>query len=296
MLAVLVVIWGTSFALLKIAVQTISPAWTVSGRMVLGAAFLIAVMLLRGRRLPVSASAWLWFVWLSIIGNVVPYYLITWGIQHIDSALAGIMMACGPLFTVALAQLVLPDEKMSLARAGGFVVAFAGVVLLVGPAALATLSGAGSSLIAQLAIIGAAFCYAGTSVSSRFVPRIGVLERSAGALIVSAVLCTSLTLLTQPAQFAQASLESLVALLVLGVVSTGMMTLILFRTVHEAGATFVSLATYLVPIFASLVGVVFLDESLGIGVIAGLCLVLLGLWLAERVASGSRSPAQGGAP
>ncbi|MBI2223389.1 MAG: DMT family transporter [Betaproteobacteria bacterium] len=155
LLAALVAMWGSAFLFIKLGVATVPPATLAASRLALGAATLYAVMRWRGLALPPAGSRWLSFGALAIVGNCIPFYLISWGQQVIDSALAGILMAIMPLATLLLAHFFVAGERMTANRALGFSLGFVGIVVLMGPAALAGLGGSLLAVTAQAAALDA---------------------------------------------------------------------------------------------------------------------------------------------
>lgn len=293
-LAVLVVAWGSSFALTKVAVATIAPQWVAALRIAIGAVLLLAIVLARGGR-PAGAGwrRWAWCIWLGAIGNVAPFFLIAWGTQHIASGLAGILMAAVPLVVITLAHFALPDEPMTGRRAAGFLVGFGGVVLLIGPDALGGLAGNGKAVMAELAILGATVCYATMGVTARLAPAMDPIEKSAGVLIGAAVLAALLAFVTAPDGLSGLDLAGGMSVLVLGILPTAVATVILFRLLARAGAGFVSLSNYLIPAFAVVTGVLFLGERPAWLDLAGFALLVLGLALAEDVIGRWRAAGRG---
>src|SRR5918993_4001639 len=149
----LVSVWGSSFAFTKTAVETLSPMWVAAGRIGVGALVvcLVGLAALGGKRLAaIPGRKWLWFLWFGVIGNVVPFLLIAWGMRHVPSSVAGILMRALPLAVLVLAHATLPDERMTPRAAAGFLIGFAGVVALVGSSGLSELRLAGGDLPRQL--------------------------------------------------------------------------------------------------------------------------------------------------
>ena len=104
LLMALATMWGSAFLFIKLGVATVPPMTLVAARLVLGTAVLLTLMYMRGLRLPRLGAAWLPFILLALVGNAIPFYLITWGQQIVPSALAGILMAAMPLATMVLAH------------------------------------------------------------------------------------------------------------------------------------------------------------------------------------------------
>jgi drug/metabolite transporter (DMT)-like permease len=279
LLAALVAMWGSAFMFIKLGVATVPPATLVASRLVLGAALLYAVMRMRGIALPPPGSRWLPFAVLAIVGNSVPFYLISWGQQFIDSALAGILMAVMPLTTLLLAHFFVAGERLTANRLLGFSVGFAGIVVLMGPAALA---GLGINVTAQAAVLAGALCYAANSIMSRRLIATDFLVASTAVLIVASLMIVPLALLIDRPWALAPSLGSAAAIVWLGVGPTALATLLYFRLIAAAGPTFMSLVNYLSPMVALVVGITMLGEQPGTTAVAGLGMILLGIALSRR--------------
>ncbi|MGI9373555.1 MAG: DMT family transporter [Hyphomicrobiales bacterium] len=280
-LATLVVFWGSSYALTKTAVSSIPPDWVVAGRMSIAALILVPACFLSGRRLPSGALLWACIAWLAIAGTMLPFYLISWGTQHIPSAVAGVLMGVTPLWTIALAHIALPDEKLNRFKLAGFVLGFAGVVTMFDPRELLSLSSAGLAFWGQLAVIGGTMCFAMHSISARLMPRVAPLEMSAAvALVGSVASCTFAMMHTGNIDLTidTASLWSVVAL---GVFPTALASIVLYFLLASAGASFVSYTNYLLPGYALLLGVLVLRETLPANAYIGLGLIMAGIAVSQ---------------
>ena len=159
-LLTLVVVWGTAFSFIYLAVQSIPPLSVAAGRIVSAAAVLYLAVRAAGLRLPPPGRIWLHFLLLGIVGNVLPFYLISWGQERVASGVAGILMAMNPLVTLLLAHFFVHGESLSRNRVSGFLLGFAGVAVLMGPGALLGIGGEGSDVVRQGAVLGGSLCYA----------------------------------------------------------------------------------------------------------------------------------------
>lgn len=288
LLGALVAFWGSSFALTKVAVETIAPIWVVALRLSIGAAVVWALALARGQRPPHDPRAWAWFAWLAATGAVLPFFLISWGTKYIDSGLAGILIGTVPITIIVLSHFLLPDEPMDRYKAAGFTSGFAGVVLLIGPENLTNLSGSGITLIAEFALLIAAISFAVQAVTARRMPPMGVMLRAASVLLVSALSSTALALFASPQGLAGASTAGLLATAALGLFPTALGAMTLFRLLDRAGAGFVAMSNYLIPAWALLTGVVFLGEKLTWHIAAGFALILAGIAVSEHFGARAR--------
>lgn len=281
LLLALVAMWGSSFLFNKLSVASVPPATVVAGRLVLGALILLAVVYGLGKRLPKPGRIWVPYIFLALLGNCVPFYLIAWGQLTVDSALAGILMAAMPLVTLVLAHFLVQGEHMTRNRAGGFALGFCGIVLLIGPAALAGFGGSVLQVVSQLAILCGAFCYAGNSVLARIMLKGDVLVTSAATLLVASVVMLPLALVLDRPWGLQPDFAATASIIWLGIGPTAFATLCYYKLIGSAGPTFMSLVNYLSPAVAVLLGVTLLGEHPGIEAYAGLVLILCGIALSQ---------------
>lgn len=277
----LVVMWGSTFLCNKLGVATISPLTLVAARLSVGALTLLALLVSIGVRLPPLGRVWLSYLVLGIIGNALPFYLITWGQQVVDSAVAGIFMAVMPLATLVLAHFAVRGEEITTARLVGFGLGFAGIVLLMDPTALLDVGGAAREVAAQLAILGAALCYAANSVLARLLVREAFLSAAAGTLLVSAVCVVPLAVALDAPWTNDPSAVSIAAAAWLGIGPTAIATIIYYRLISSAGPTFMSLVNYLIPAVAVFLGVSLLGEEPGVNAYAGLACILCGIAVSQ---------------
>ena len=278
-LLTLTVLWGSAFLLNELALASFSPQVLVAGRILIAALVFYGYARLSGVALPTRLRAWRPMLVIALLGNVVPFNLIAWAQQHIDSSIAGILMAAMPLFVLTLAHFYVPGGRLTVFRSFGFVVGFAGVVTVIGPEFSSGLGG-GLAFWGAIATLGAAFSY---SVSSIYTRRLGATDPvrlSAGMLIVASVISAPAAMIELPA-VETPGFAAVLALLFLGLLSTGFATLLYFRLVQGPGPSFLSLVNYLVPAWAVIAGAVFLDESLTVSTFLGLALILFGIGLGE---------------
>jgi len=285
LLLALGVVWGSSFLLIKLAVETIPPITVATARVGIGAAVLAAIVAARGRAWPRERHAWLLLLVMGVIGNAIPFSLINWGETRIDSGLTAILMSSVPLATIMLAPVVVRDEPLTPGKLLGVVLGMAGVAVLIGPGAL---MGAHGELLGEIAVTAAALCYAVNGLVARQLPKMPVEVISAGTLLSATLVCLPLSLTVDRPWQATPSSLSLAALVLLGVLNTACGYLLLFRLVVRAGAGFASLNNFLVPLFGVMWGVLLLQERPAPRVFVGLLLIFGGLaavrlWPGRRV-------------
>jgi drug/metabolite transporter (DMT)-like permease len=284
MLMALVALWGSAFLLIDLALQGFRPLSISTGRLIIGAGVLFLMVAFSSRRLPTSGRVWGLFVLMAILGNALPFFLVSWGQQGIPSGLAGILMAVMPLVVLALAHFLVPGEALTGRRLAGFGLGFAGIVFLLGPRMDSAGEG-GGGLLYQLAVLGAAVCYGLNVIVARRAPSLDPVVVSACVLLLAATISSAIWLIA-PTDAAvgpqpEAAAGPWLAMAALGALCTGLATVIYYRVVHAAGATFLSLINYLIPVWAVLVGALFLGERLPLPAFVGLVLILSGIVLSQ---------------
>ncbi len=280
MLLALVAIWGTAFLVIDVAVETVPALSVAAGRIVSAAALLAVVLPLSGRRLP-RGRIWWHFLALALVGNCLPFFLISWGQERIESGLAGVLMGIMPLSTLVLAHLFVPGEGLTRRSAVGFLLGFSGVVVLTGPEALLELGGSANDLVRQLAVLAGAVCYAVNAILTRHLPETDAITASTATLLLASLVIGPASWFIDAPHRLPLDAVDVAALLWLGVVTTAGATIIYFRLVASAGPTFFSYINFLIPIVALACGVIFRGESAGPGVLLALSLVLAGLAISQ---------------
>ena len=277
MLLALSVLWGGSFFFVGVAVKELPTLTVVVARVLIAALLLHALLRVIGIAMPRDGATWRAFLAMGFLNNAVPFSLIVWAQSHIASGVASILNAATPLFVVMVAHAFTADEKMTGTRLAGVVTGFAGVAIMIGGEALASL---GNHVVGQLACLGAALSYAFAGVYGRRFKTMGVppLATAAGQVTASSALLVPLMLIVdRPWQLAAPSLGVCIALLGLAALSTALAYVLYFRILSTAGATNLLLVTFLIPVSAILLGVLVLHESLAPRHLAGMALISVGL-------------------
>jgi drug/metabolite transporter (DMT)-like permease len=281
MLAALVALWDSNFMFIKLGVAQVPPATLVATRLVIGAVILVAVIRAMGYVFPPVGRAWMPYVVLGLGGNCMPFWFISWGQQTIDSALAGILMAIMPLTTLLLAHLFVAGEHMTRNRVLGFLLGFVGIVVLMGPAALAGLGGSPIEVLAQLSVLAGALCYAANGVLIRVTLKGDVMVASAAIIAVAAVISLPVALVVDQPWRLDPGWDAVTILLWIGIGPTAIATLVHLKLIASAGPTFMSLINYCIPVVALLIGVALLGEEPGANAYSGLLLILAGIGLSQ---------------
>src|SRR5215207_6415421 len=270
---------------IKIAVQEISPTMLVAFRALFGLLFGIAVIFIQRAQWPRSFKSWFPLLLLGITNVAIPFFLISWGEKYIDSAVASILDATVPLFTILIAHYLLDDDKITLPKIMGLLIGFAGVVILMSK----DVGSAPGSLLGQVAVVLASVFYAISAVYARKTTE-GTpgITRSVGPLIsATAVMWLATVWVESPVEIPQLTI-TWIALLFLGILGSGVAFIMLYYLIHEIGPTRTTMVTYLFPLGGVILGVAFLHEELSWQLLAGAALIVLSL-----VAANMQSQKQG---
>ena len=270
--------WSSSYAVIKIGIETIEPMVLVAGRMTIAAIVILGLFFSLGHRLSGALSDWTSYAVTGLLGSVMPFLLITYGERSVDSALAAILMGFAPVATAILAGGMLPDERLTKQLVTGLLGGLLGVAMLVGPDALL---GLGTQLGGQVAIIGATLCYAASTVYIRRFVKRPPLEMAAGSSLFGTIAIVAAVFLLQPdMRSVEISSVSLGSVLYLGLISTAGANLVYFYLVPRLGTTRMSQVNFAVPVGGALLGAVFLGEVLSLHQIAALAVIVGSVWLA----------------
>lgn len=277
MLITLATVWGGSFLFNAILVTELPVLTIVAIRVTVAALALWGFMYATGRKIPTSLHVWGALLILGVLNNAIPFSLIVQGQTQITSGLASILNATTPLFTIVVAGIFLMDERFSVLRVLGVIVGFSGVILMVGPDAL---GGLGADFWAQLCALGAAISYGFASVFGRRFRelRVDPVMVATGQVTMSSLVLWPIALwIDGPQDIVNMSLNAALSMFGLAVLCTSFAYILYFRILERAGATNISLVTFLVPISAIILGVLVLGEQIFIKEIIGMTLIGVGL-------------------
>jgi len=281
-IALLALIWGSSFLWIKLADHGFSAVEVTLGRLATGAAVLFVLMLARRDKVPRSARLWATIAVAALIGNAAPYLLFALAEQTVNSSTAGIINATTPLWTVMLALAVRHQKRVTGWQAAGLVIGFAGAVLIFAPWRTSSeLFSAGG-----LESLGASVSYAVSYIyMDRFLARqgIGAIVLSACQLAAAAVVL-AVVLMVSGVRTPQLTTENVAAIAVLGIAGTGFAYVLNYQIITSDGATVASTVTYLLPVVAIVLGVLVLSEQITAMTLGGIALVLAGVALTRRPA------------
>ncbi|GIF65208.1 transporter [Asanoa ishikariensis] len=285
------VIWGSSFLFIKVGVAELHPLYVTLGRVLAGVLTLLVVIAATRDRLPRDLRLWGHLTVTGVVGTAMPFTLFGYGEERVSSSLAGIWNATTALLVLPLAVYLFRTERMTVNRAVGLVIGFLGVLVVLG-----VWEGlGGAQFTGQLMCIAAAACYAvAIPYTKRFISDSGEsgLALAAGQLITATVALAIVAPLTvgAPTPLGDLSGKAIASILALGAVGTGLAFVLNMRNIQIVGATTASMVTYLIPIFAVVLGVLALDEHITWHQPVGALIVLVGVAVAQGLIASRKRP------
>ena len=268
--------WGSSYLFIKIAVADFGTFTLVALRLAIGAALLWTVVRLAGQKLPRDRRVYGHLVVMAVVNIALPFLLITWAERSVESALAAVLTSIVPLFVAVLAPLFIHDEPIRINGVSGLIVGFIGVVVLT----TRGMSGTGSDIGSDLALVGSSLSYAAGAVYSRrnvrgLPPMIPATFQVTFAMIITAVLA----LLLEHPWDARPGLAAVGSIIWLGLLGSGLAYIAFFRLLSRWGATRTAAVAYVLPVVGIVLGFLGLQEPIDGRMILGTALIIAGVAL-----------------
>ena len=279
MIFFLALIWGGSFLFGRILMIEWPPFTVVFLRVFLAAITLWVFVILTSRKFPKDRNLILSIFLMGLLNNVIPFSLILIGQKEIGSGLAAVVNAMTPIWTLIIANSFTSDEKFSANKIAGILFGFIGVTTLIGADLYQGLT---ASARAQLAVLGATISYGYAGVwGKRFKDQDPIIISTGQLTASSLIILPIMLLLENPFAISTPNAEMIIAMLGLSILCTAFAYVLYFKILASAGATNVSMVTFLVPISAIILGILWLGETLTLSNIAGMALILFGLILVD---------------
>ncbi len=273
---VLASLWGSSYLLIKLALESLPAITLIAARVVLACLFLLLVMRWQQLRLPTDAHTWRQLFIQSLLNATGAWLLLTWGQQYIDSGLAGVLNSTSPLFVVLITVLISRHEIVTPSKIVGVFLGFFGVVFIIGPDALNEL---GRQVFAQLAAVGGAILYALAAINGKTFNRLAPVVTATGTLLCAAVVLVPASLVIDRPWLLTPTASSVAAVAGLALFSTAAAFLLYFRLLKTLGSLRVASQAYLRAAISVLLGVAVLGEQLTVTLLIGICCALGGVAL-----------------
>ena len=274
LLAVLALLWGSSYLFINFAVAEIPPVTLIALRVSIAALFLVGVIAMRGERLPRDGTSWRMLFVQAVLNSIGAWTVLAWGQQYVDVGLASVLNSTSPVFVFIITALLTRHETAGVLRFSGACLGLGGVVLIVGIDALA---GLGREVAGQLAVLAGAVLYAGAAIYGTRFRHLPATVTAAGTMIWASVCLVPASLMVDQPWRLRPSLEALSAMATLSVLCTGVALLIYFRLVKTLGSFGVASQGYLRAGVGVALGMVFLGERMSFTVGLGVAAALLGV-------------------
>ena len=281
----LILVWGSAFTMVGVAVRTLSPDWLVSYRMSVAAVIVLVYSRIVGHRLPsLRDSRWIWYTVMAVTGASLPFVLLANGQRTVDSGLTAILVGTMPLITIVLAHFF-TAEKLTPMKLIGFLMGFLGIVILFLPTDLSFALVADWK--AQILILLASFCYAVTTIIASRTPETPSPVGAAMMLIIGAGLST-IWAASVSGPPPMPNLTALFCVLGLGLGSTAIATMTYLWVIDVAGPSVMARINYFVPVCSVILGVMLLKEALDWRIFVALFVILLGV-IVSKMGGGIKS-------
>mgnify|MGYP005680239505 FL=1 len=283
LLILLSAIWGGAFTLNKMALDSFTPEVIVAGRLISGSVFLVALIYFLYKRFSINLAQVNYYLFMSLVGIVIPFIAIITGQKNIDSAMAGILMATMPISTILLSHLFLDDEKMNKQKFIGFIISFLGVFILIYRDDLFIDNSISETFESQLLVILGATLYAFAAIYGKKYKITDPLSASTGTILFATFFMTIYLIFIDQSKPSYSNLLLDMNILLLGVLCTAIATVIYFQILQSDGASFISMMNFLIPLWAILFGIIILNDQFSWNYILGLLVILFGIKLANSI-------------
>lgn len=276
------IIWGSQFFFVDLVIGSITPITLAAYKAILGTITLAVLHLFNGKKetRPAGQKVWSLFIWIAILEAVVPFILIGWGQQYINSSTASILLGTVPIFTLIFMKIAAPREKLSPWKWVSIFIGFGGLCLLFGPT-LSSLSFSGN-VMGYLALVGASMSFALSLILIKRLPPISSILAMRNVLFVASVLLLPLAILFEEPFHVRLSWQQAIDVMILGVFQAGIVYMLYNTLIRRTNAAFASLTNYLVPLFGILLGTLILGDQVTWNSIAALAVIFISLAIGEK--------------
>ena len=278
LLTILALIWSSAFFNIKIATYSYGPVTIAFLRTFFGAIPVVGICLVKKIKIEAFSKDWYWFAAIGMVNLVIPFFLIAYGVQRVQSNLAAILMASTPLSATVLAHLFTKNEKINLIKIFGVLVGFSGIVFLFSDN---TLINENNFTYALLILVGSTFYVIGGLLTLKVSNKKNE-NVTASILIWGTLFLIPITAFTEKPWNLNPSADSTIALVYLGVVATGLAWLLRFKILKNNGLVFQAQVAYLIPIFGIILGYIFLKELITPKVLVAVAAVIIGIYFVQK--------------
>lgn len=274
LLCLLALLWGSSYLLIKVAVETIPPITLIATRVFIAAIFLSAIVIWKGERLPRDGKTWRLLLVQSFLTSIGAWTVLAWGQQFVDSALASVLNSTSPVFVFLITFFFTRHETTSWLKLFGACMGVVGVALIVGADAM---QGLGQQVLAQLAVLSGAVMYAGAAIFGKKFTHLTPLMTATCTMLWASLFLVPLSLIVDEPWTLGPSTQSMMAAVTLAVLGTGVALLIYFRLLRTLGSLGTTSQSYLRAGVGVALGVIVLGEHITPVIAVGIAAALIGV-------------------
>ena len=282
-LVILSAIWGSAFIAIKISVQSINPITVVTFRLTIAAFIVFTYFLYKGHNFNFSIIQYVYIFFIALIGNFLPFYLISWSEIYIASSLAGLLLTVAPIFALIFSHFLTKDDKFNFKKLFATIIGLIGAILLIGVDSFKYIFlGEIYLVLPKLAVILAAFGYVLSSIFAYNLKNINIVSLTTMVLIFSSLMSFPFMLYYEINNYSSPSINSIIAVIYLGIMPTAIAYLLRFHIIAIAGPVFLSYVAYLIPMFAIFWGVIFLKEIISLSSIMAIFIIFIGIYVGQK--------------
>ena len=278
LLSILALIWASAFFNIKIATYSYGPMTIAFFRILFGAIPVVLLCLYKKIKIEAFSKDWVWFASIGTINLVIPFFLIAYGVQKVQSNLAAILMASTPLSAAVLAHFFTKKEKINFTKIIGVLVGFFGIVFLFSDNILINNQ---NFFYALMILFGSTFYVVGGLLTLKISKKKNE-NVTASILIWGAIVILPITIFVEQPWNLNPRLDSTISLIYLGIFPTGIAWLLRFRILKKNGLVFQAQVAYLIPIFGVVLGYIFLSEIITTKALIALIAVIIGIYFVKQ--------------
>ena len=278
LLCFLALIWSSAFFNIKIATESFGPVTIAFLRVFLASIPLIILCNIKNIEIEVFSKDWYWFALIGFVNLVIPFFFISYGIKAVQSNLAAILMSSTPLTSTILGHYFTKNEKFNLIKTIGVLIGFSGIVYLFSDNILINENNFYSALLILLGATG----YVVGGVLTLKISNKRNENVTTSICIWASIILLPLTMIFEQPWNSTPNTLSIISVVYLGLVSTGLAWLLRFSILKKNGLIFQSQVSFLIPIFGIILGYIFLKELITPKIIVSVVLVLVGIYLAKK--------------
>ena len=284
MLFILSAIWGSAFIAIKISLNYFSPVSVASYRLIVASIFLLIFYIIGKYKTSLNRTDLIMLLFVGVVGNFLPFYLISWSEQHIQSSTAGILMGVGPILTLILSHFFTKDDRFTYSKLISISIGFIGVLFIFEIDTLFNFGTANSlQLFSKFLIIIAALGYMISNiVAYNTLKHIDSFSITFFATLFGALVSIPFLIYSETVQPSYINFSALLPILYLGIFPTALAFQLRYHITKTSGPVFLSYVAYLIPIFALIWGFVLLSEEIYLNSIIGITLILFGVYIGKK--------------